>query len=138
MNQKLPQPYDLNIGQITKAIDQNVKQLRVRRDIKRDLKKLNNKRSFLSLSKASVLVGLGVVAAFLLQGGGVQLKSRAVQVIRGIAYSNDPRNYSNSSLDHQNLITENLQLRQKIVELETVSSESSETETISNEDDDYF
>ena len=43
MNQKLPEPYDLNIGQITKALDQNVKQLRVRRDIKRDLKKLNNK-----------------------------------------------------------------------------------------------
>ena len=153
MNQKLPEPYDLNIGQITKALDQNVKQLRVRRDIKRDLKKLNNKQSFSTVIKASIFVGLGITAAFLFQGGASGLRTRSVQVLRSIVHANEPRHFVNQPTnfqEQQRLILENQELRKKIIEFETSLYKSESLADLTSnditefndddedDDDDYF
>jgi hypothetical protein len=147
MNQKLPEPYELNIGQITKALDQNVKQLRVRRDIKRDLKKLNNKQSFFTVIKASIFVGLGITTAFLLQGGASGLRARSVQALRSIVHANEPRHFVNQPTnfqEQQRLILENQELRKRIIEFETSLSVNSiennitETNDEEDDDDDYF
>ena len=152
MNQKLPEPYDLNIGQITKALDQNVKQLRVRRDIKRDLKKLNNKKSFFTVIKASIFVGLGIATAFLFQGGASGLRTRSVQVLRSIVHANEPRHFVNQPTnfqEQQRLILENQELRKKIIEFETslykpeitadlTNNDITEINDDEDDDDDYF
>ena len=146
MTQKLHQSHDLSMGQITAALNQNVKQLRVRRDIKRDLKNLKDRQSTLHFLKVLSLVGAGALLAALFSGGLRGLRTSSIQALRSIVHASEPRHFPNQPtnfIEQQDLLLENQQLRQRIIELEVSQSQPSDVDTVSvddqvNDDDDYF